>query len=269
MIIKTEEELKILRECGKKLAEVLDGVKKKVKPGVSTKELDRVAEALILQFGGDPVFKGYQTRDDVRPFPATLCVSINDEIVHGIPSEKRILQEGDIVGLDIGMRWPTKNQNAKIKNQNFGNGLITDMAVTVAVGEISKEAEKLLRVTQESLQKGIAMLKAGTRIGNLGHKIQTHIESAGFGAVRELVGHGVGKKLHEDPMIPNFGKRGIGEKLHEGQVIAIEPMATLSGKYAIRLDTDGWTFRTADGSLAAHFEHTVVILKDRAEVLTK
>ncbi len=265
MIIKNEEELKTLRECGRRLAQVLQGIREKVRPGVSTKELDRVAEALILQYGGEPVFKGYQTRDDNRPFPATLCVSINDEIVHGIPSEKRILKEGDIVGLDIGMRYPSYAKATEGKP----SGLITDMAITVGVGKISKEAEKFLRVAKESLDKGIAVLKAGTRVGNLGYKIQSHIESHGFGVVRELVGHGVGEKLHENPMIPNFGKRGTGRKFVEGEVIAIEPMATLSGKYAIRLDADGWTFKTVDGSLAAHFEHTVVILKDRAEVLTQ
>ncbi|MBU6414883.1 type I methionyl aminopeptidase [Patescibacteria group bacterium] len=257
MIIESEQELNTLRECGRKLAGVLAEVKQAVRPGTSTKELDRIAEDEIKKAGGEPVFKGYQTRDDRCPFPAVLCVSINDEIVHGIPSEKRILREGEIVGLDIGMRWPV------------GNGLITDMAVTVPVEKIFDDAKKLLVVTEESLAKGIAILKAGARTGDLGNAIQSYLESYGFGVVRELVGHGVGKKLHEEPFVPNFGRRGAGKKFVEGEVIAIEPMATMSGNYAIRLDADGWTFKTADKSLAAHFEHTVIILKDSAEVLTR
>lgn len=270
MIVRNEEELNTLRECGKRLAGVLEAVKQAIRPGISTKELDRIAEKEIKKAGGEPVFKGYQTADDRRPFPATLCVSINDEIVHGIPLEKLILKEGDIVGLDIGMRWPVgKIQNSKVKSPNFGNGLITDMAITVGVGKISKDAEKLLRATEESLAKGIAILRAGARMGDLGSAIQSHLESHGFGVVRELVGHGVGKKLHEEPFVPNFGRRGQGRKFVEGEVIAIEPMATMSGNYAIRLDEDGWTFKTEDKSLAAHFEHTAVIWKNKAEVLTK
>ncbi|MDO8600611.1 MAG: type I methionyl aminopeptidase [bacterium] len=276
MIIHSDEELNILREGGRRLAHVLEEVKQAVRPGITTKELDRIAEEGIRKAGGEPVFKGYKTRYEKNAFPASLCVSINDEIVHGVPSEKRILKEGDIVGLDIGMRWPVSATSypratapglAKLQATSK-NGLITDMAVTVGVGKISAEAEKLLRVTEESLAKAIAMLKVGVHLGDLGHIIQSHLEAHGLGVVRDLVGHGVGKELHEEPMIPNFGKKGTGEKFVEGQIIAIEPMATL-GDYHIKAAPDGWTLKTKDGSLAAHFEHSVVILKDGAEVLTK
>lgn len=266
MIIHSSEELAILRECGKRLAYVLAKVKQAVRPGISTKNLDRIAEEEIKKAGGEPVFKGYKTREDKHPYPASLCVSINDEIVHGIPSEKRILKEGDIVGLDIGMKWPS-GATDNLPPTTYNSGLITDMAVTVPVGKISEEAEKLLRATRESLDGGIAILKAGVRLGDLGHEIQSHLESNGLAVIRDLVGHGVGQKLHEPPFIPNFGKKGKGEKLAEGQVIAIEPMATL-GDYRITAAPDTWTLKTKDGSLSAHFEHTVIILKDTAEVLT-
>lgn len=289
MIIQSEQELNILRECGRRLAQALEEVKQAVRPGVSTKELDRIAEEGIRKAGGDPVFKGYKTRDDKRSFPATLCVSINDEIVHGIPSEKRILKEGDIVGLDIGMRWGAPSALSSQlsafgyrKNINFNMlqaesrkpsagyqlQLITDMAITVPVGKISEEAEKLLCATKESLDKGIAVLKAGVRLGDYGHAVQSHLEASGLGVIRDLVGHGVGKKLHEPPFIPNFGIKGMGEKFVAGQVVALEPMATL-GDYRIVAAPDKWTLKTKDGSLAAHFEHTVVIWKDGAEVLTR
>lgn len=266
MIIHSDEELHILRECGKRLAEVLEEIKRAVRPEVSTKELDRIAEEGIKKTGGDPVFKGYKTREDKRSFPASLCVSINDEIVHGIPSEKRILKEGDIVGLDIGMKWPS-NKTDNLQPIMYGSGLITDMAVTVPVGKISDDAEKLLAVTEESLQRGIAVLKVGARLGDFGYAVQSHLEAHGLAVIRDLVGHGVGKKLHESPFIPNFGEKGTGEKFVDGQVIALEPMATL-GDYRIRTASDTWTLKTKDGSLAAHFEHSVVIWKDSAEVLT-
>lgn len=261
MVIQSKEEFAVLRECGKRLAQVLEAVKRAVRPGISTKELDRIAEEEIQKAGGESVFKGYTTRFDKKPYPAVLCVSINDEVVHGIPSERRILKEGDVVGLDIGMRWPAG------KIQNFGNGLITDMAITVPVGKISEEAEKLLRVTKESLDKGIAVLRAGARLGDYGHAVQAHLETSGFGVIRDLVGHGVGDKLHEPPEIANFGTKGTGKEFVEGQVVALEPMATL-GDYRIVAAPDTWTLKTKDGSLTAHFEHTVVIWKDGAEVLT-
>ena len=279
MIIKSQEELNTLRECGRRLAKILDEVVKAVKPGVSAKDLDGLAESLILYQGGEPVFKGYKIKEEKRAYPASLCVSINDEIVHGVPSEKKIIKEGDIVGLDIGMRWPSrkipnpKTQNdflrhSEAEGRRISEGLITDTAVTVGVGKISKEAEKLLRVTKESLVLGISILKPGVRLGDLGFIIQQHLEKNNLSVIRDLCGHGVGKGLHEEPMVLNYGKKGTGTELKEGMVIAIEPMASL-GDWKIKVDDDGWTIRMADRSLAAHFEHTVVIIKEGAEILTK
>ncbi len=285
----SEKEIEILREGGKRLSGILAEVKNAVRPGVSTKELDTLAESLIRASGGDPIFKGYKTKLDPRPYPGSLCVSVNDEVVHGIPSKKRILKEGDIVGLDIGMRWPASRiQNFPGRTptagqaefprpyadggtgriQNLNNGLVTDMAVTIGIGNVSSGAEKIMRATRESLENGIAILKPGVRLGDLGHAIQEYLEKNGFGVVRDLAGHGVGLELHEDPFVPNFGKPGIGPKLREGMVIAIEPMAT-EGDWHLVLSNDGWTFKTSDGRLAAHFEHTVLITKDGAEILTK
>ncbi|MDO8561094.1 MAG: type I methionyl aminopeptidase [bacterium] len=255
MIIKNEKELSILRECGRKLAMILGVVEKAVKPGVTTKELDDLSEKLIRDSGGEPVFKGYRTLRGEPPFPCSLCTSVNDEVVHGIPSGSRVLKEGDIVGLDIGMRWPAKD------------GFITDMAVTVGVGKISQKAERLIAVTKDSFEKGIAVLAPGIRLGDLGAVIQNQLEKNGYGVIRDLAGHGVGRKLHEEPFVPNYGKRGAGPVVLEGTVLAIEPMAT-EGDWHVVLDKDGWTFKTRDGKLAAHFEHTVVVTKDGAKVLT-
>ena len=263
MIVKDKEELEILRGCGRRLAEVLADVKKAVRPGISTKELDDLAEKLIREKDGDPVFKGYRTLRSEPPYPCSLCASVNDEVVHAIPSGKKILKEGDIIGLDIGMRWPSSAKATEGKPA----GLITDMAITVGVGKISKEAERLVNATRESLEKGIAVLAPGIRLGDLGAVIQNHLEKNGFGVIRDLAGHGTGRVLHEEPFVPNYGKRGAGPVVLEGTVLAIEPMAT-QGDWHIVLARDGWTFRTKDGKLAAHFEHTVVITKDGAEVLT-
>ena len=268
MIVRTQDEIDTLRECGHRLAKILDKVVKAVKPGVSAKDLDRLAESLILSQGGEPVFKGYKIKEEKRAYPASLCVSINDEIVHGIPLEKKIIKEGDIVGLDIGMKWSALPQPTTNNQQLITSGLITDMAVTVGVGKISKEAEKLLRVTKESLALGISILKPCVRLGDLGFIIQQHLEKSNLLVIRDLCGHGVGKELHEEPMVLNYGKKGTGLELREGMVIAIEPMASL-GDWKIKVDSDGWTIRMADKSLAAHFEHTVVIIKNGAEVLTK
>lgn len=256
MIVQNEKELNTLRDSGRRLARILDSVKKIVCPGLATLELDALAEKLILEIGGEPVFKGYTAYGSHGAYPASLCVSVNDEIVHGIPRKDRILKEGDIVGLDIGICYPKKN------------GLITDMATTIAVGKISSKVQRLLTTTKESLYLGIQKARVGNHIGDIGHAIQGHLEKDKLSVIRELVGHGVGKKLHEDPYVPNYGKRGHGEVLTEGMVLALEPMATL-GCPDIILDTDGWTYKTKDGSLAAHFEHSIVILKNKAEVLTK
>lgn len=263
--VKTREEIEILREGSKRLAKVLEKVVSAVKPGLSTFELDQLAEELIFESGGEPAFKGYTVREVKKPYPATMCISVNDEIVHAIPRRDRILKEGDVVGLDIGMFWPVdQNQNLKFKSQK---GLYTDMAVTIGIGKISLDAERLIRATKEALDLGIQEVKAGAHIGDIGHAIQRHLERNKLGIIRDLAGHGIGYELHEEPLIPNYGKRGSGPELKEGMVIAIEPMATL-GDWRIILDDDGWTFRTADGSLAAHFEHTVVVRRDGGEVLT-
>lgn len=267
MVITSSQELETIRECGRRLAAVLGEVEQRVKPGVSTLALDEVAEHLIRESGGDPVFKGYRTLTSEPPFPASLCTSINNEIVHGIPSPSRILKDGDIIGLDIGMRWPSLGSQQRTTN-NQELGLITDMAVTVGVGKISKEAARLLHVTKESLDLGISVLKPGIRLGDVGSAVQKYLEKAGYGVIRDLAGHGVGIKLHEEPFVPNYGKAGVGPIVLEGMVLALEPMAA-EGDWHLELAKDGWTFTTRDGKLAAHFEHTVHVGKDGVEILTK
>lgn len=270
MTIKTREELQTLRESGGRLAKILDKISASVKPGLESLELDRMAEALILSLGGDPVFKGYKTRYDARPFPASICVSINDEVVHGIPSKGRVLRDGDVVGLDIGMRWPSKNirrRRIRFWRKKLTAGLITDMAVTVAVGSVSSQASGLIKATNKALERGISAIRPGARLGDIGCEIQRIIESSGFSVVRDLAGHGVGRRLHEEPYVPNYGVPGGGAALKEGMVLAIEPMAVLGGPDII-LGADDWTWHTKDGSLAAHFEHTIVVTKTGAEILT-
>jgi methionyl aminopeptidase len=254
-LIKNKKEIEILRGCGKKLAKILASIIREARPGISTYDLDKVGEELIIRSGGTPSFKGYRIKETRIPYPCSLCTSINDEVVHAIPRKNIILKEGDIIGLDIGMLWPAKD------------GLYTDMAVTVGVGEISSEAKRLIQGTKEALEIGIASVWSGVKVGDIGFAIQTHLEKYGFGIIRDLAGHGVGHEVHEPPLIPNFGRPGTGAEILEGMVIAIEPMATLGG-WKVELDDDDWTFRTADGSLSAHFEHTVAVTEDGAEVLT-
>jgi methionyl aminopeptidase len=249
--VKTPEEIKILREGGKILASVLRHVAEIAAPGIVTIKLDALAERLIREAGGEPSFKNYKTIDDKIPYPASLCVSINDEIVHGIPKEREF-KKGDIVGLDLGMKY---------KN------LYTDMAITVPVGDISDDAKKIIKVTKECLDEGIKVVKEGVCIGDIGFAIQRCAEKNGFNVVKELVGHGVGYKAHEEPEVPNFGRKGHGEVLKEGMVLALEPMLT-AGKADIFLDKDFWAWKTKDGSLSAHFEHTIVVAKTGAEILT-
>lgn len=249
-----EHDIKKIRAGGKLLGQILAEVSGMVKPGVSTLDLDNYAQQRIVEVGGTPSFLGYTGGGDI-PFPSTLCISINNEVVHGPATPVRILQEGDIVGLDIGMRY---------------EGFCTDTALTVAVGAISEDASSLMRVTNEALALGIAAAQPGNRVRDIGKAIQEHIKKAGYGLVRDLVGHGVGIEVHEAPEIPNFVVRGpIGDyRLHKGLVIAIEPMVNL-GEAAVKTLDDGWTIITRDGSLSAHFEHTIVINEDGPEILTQ
>lgn len=252
--IKTKEEIEILREGGRRLAAIMEKISREVKSGVSAFELNELANRLAIQDGDNPAFLNHRPYGAKRPYPASLCVSVNDEIVHGIPNEgEKILKEGDIVSLDMGLSH---------------KGLITDMAITVSVGEIDQSARKLIEVCKESLMKGIEAAQSGNTIGDIGFAIERHICPFGYGIVRELAGHGVGYKVHEQPYVPNFGKRGAGEKLKPGMILAIEPMIN-EGTEKIILDKDGYTYRTKDGKKSAHFEHTILITKKEAEILTK
>ena len=243
---KTKEEIELLRESNLLVGKTLGEVAKIIRPGVSTLELDAVAEEFIRSNGAVPGFLGY------GGFPNTLCISVNDEVVHGIPSAKRVLQEGDIVSVDCGV----------LKNGYYG-----DSAYTFEVGEVSEEVHNLLEATKASLYKGIEQAVVGRRIGDIGSAVQNYCEARGYSVVRELVGHGVGKELHEDPQVPNYGSRGQGTKLREGMVIAIEPMINLGQRYVI-MNSDGWTIRTRDGLPSAHFEHTVAVGKTAADILS-
>jgi len=254
IIIKTPEEIEIIREGGKHLATVLHKVKEKVAPGVSTKDLDIYAEKIIREMGDTPAFLNYRPEGAPTPFPASLCVSVNDEVVHGIPKKNKILKEGDIVSLDLGIKH---------------RGLFTDMALTVGVGKVSREDLKLMQITEQSLQIGIAAARAGGTTGDIGYAIEKYIHSQGqYGIVEVLAGHGVGVAIHEDPFIPNFGKKGTGVKLVPGMIVAIEPMVN-SGTKNVTIDDDEWTFRTADKKNSAHFEHTILITEGGSEILTK
>ena len=253
VIIKTKEEINKLREGGKRLATILSLVSKKIKPGVSTKDLDQYAYSLIEKGGDKAAFLNYKPVGAPYPFPASLCTSINDEVVHCEPNENRILKEGDIISIDLGLKH---------------EGLFTDHAITVAVGKISREDKKLLEVTQEALAAGIEMIKPGNTIGDIGYAVQSIVDREGYGTVRELAGHGVGRQIHEDPYIPNYGKKGTGEKLKAGMVIAIEPMVNL-GTDDIVFDEEGYAVRTQDGLKSAHFEHTILVTESGYEILTK
>ncbi|MEK7071563.1 MAG: type I methionyl aminopeptidase [Patescibacteria group bacterium] len=253
IIIKTPEEIKILREGGKRLASVLFKVKEKVMPGVSTHELDQYALKLLRDMGDEPAFLNYRPEGAKTPYPASLCVSVNDEVVHGIPHPNRVLKDGDIVAIDLGLKH---------------KGLFTDMALSVPVGVISPALAKLLKVTEQALEVGINAARGGARVGDIGYAIEQYVAPHKYGIVEVLSGHGVGRAIHEDPYIPNFGKRGTGEKLVPGMVIAIEPMLNAGTKNVI-LGKDGYTFRTADGKKSAHFEHTILITDGEPEILTK
>ncbi len=251
--IKTEDEIRRLRASSKRLAVVLDAVMKAARAGMSTWEIDVLAERLIREAGGIPIFKGYNAGSG-RPFPASVCVSLNNEVVHGIPRKERIIKEGDLLKLDIGMRF---------------EGMVSDMARTMAIGTISKEAQMLLDVTRESLERGIATLRPGAQISAYARAVQGYVESRGFSVVRDLVGHGVGRELHEDPQVPNYTSRRMHDfVLEKGMTLALEPMIN-AGTFQVDIAPDDWTFITADGKLSAHFEDTVVITENGAEILTR
>ena len=253
IILKTEEEIEILREGGRRLATVLNKVKDKVKPGVSTKDLDRYAQELIKEMGDEPAFLNY-TPEGVRvPFPAALCTSVNEEIVHGIPKENVILKEGDIISIDCGL---------------CHQGLYTDMAMTIPVGKVLPEIKKLLDTTRLALEAGIKAFKPGNTLGDVGSVIFDFAHQEGYGVVEELSGHGVGKEIHEDPYIPNFGRPGKGEKIVPGMVVAIEPMFNLGTKH-VKFENDHYTVRTLDHKPSAHFEHTIAVTENGPEILTQ
>ncbi len=246
IIIKTDKEIEIMRESGRKLAKVMREVKKEAKPGVTTKELDELAEELILKSGSKTAFKGY------GGFPNAMCTSLNEQIVHGVPSNRELI-EGDILSLDLGL---------------IHQGFYSDMAITIAIGKIPPEVNRLIRVTKKSLKRAIARLKPGKHLGDISCAIQNYVESQGFQVVRDLCGHGVGRILHEDPQILNFGQRHKGPELKAGMVFAIEPMVVM-GKPGIKKGPDGFTYQTADNSLSAHFEHSIAITNNGPIILTE
>jgi len=245
IILKSRDEIRIMREAGRIVAETLQLLVERLRPGLIEKELDEIVRKEFRKRGVTPTFLGYYG------YPATVCVSINDEIVHGIPGDREI-QDGDIVSIDLGCTH---------------KGFVADAAVTVGVGNVSPEGQRLIEVTRESLRRGIAAARAGARIGEIGHAIQTYVEPQGFSVVREYVGHGVGRQMHEDPQVPNYGSPGSGPVLQAGMVIAIEPMVN-TGDWRTKRDSDDWTVRTLDGGLSAHFEHTLAVTEGDPEVLT-
>jgi len=246
VILKQRSEIEKIRASNSIVAEVLTELKERVQEGVTTLELDHISEELVLRKGAKPAFKGY------RGYPFSLCASINEQVIHGFPSE-RVLREGDIVGLDFGVYY---------------QGYYGDAALTVPVGQISKEASLLLKATEESLSRAIHEATVGNRLGDISAAVQTHVEAEGFSVVRDFVGHGIGRNLHEDPQIPNYGIKGRGVALKAGMVLAIEPMVN-AGTYKIRMLADGWTAVTADGKLSAHFEHTIAITDHGPEILSR
>ncbi|MEZ4900519.1 MAG: type I methionyl aminopeptidase [Spirosomataceae bacterium] len=245
IFLKSEEEVLLIKESAQVLGKAHAEVAKWIKPGVTTKQLDKIADEFIRDYNGQPSFKGY------NGFPSALCISLNDIVVHGFPSQYQ-LREGDVISIDCGVKL---------------NGFHSDSAYTYPIGDVASDVANLLKRTKQALYIGIEQAIEGKKVGDIGYAIQTYVERFGYGVVRELVGHGVGRDLHESPEVPNYGKRGQGSKLREGIVIAIEPMITL-GKRAVVQEKDGWTIRTTDRKPAAHFEHTVLVRKGKAEILT-
>lgn len=250
--IKSKSEIQVMKEGGKILASILQLLSDKIKPGVFGDELEKIVEKEIKKYRVIPSFKNYRIYKGETPFPSSICVSINDEIVHGFPFGK-LIKDGDIVSIDLGIKY---------------KGLHTDSALSVGAGKISEQADKLIKITRESLYKGIEQIKPKNRLGDVGFAIQNYVEKNGFSVVRNLVGHGVGRSIHEAPEVPNFGEKGKGLKLYPGMTLAIEPMIN-AGDYRIKCDPDGWTIRTIDGKLSAHFEHTVAVTENGCEILTK
>lgn len=249
--LKTEDEIELLRASNLLVAKTLAEVAKYIEPGVSTKRLDEIAEEFIRDHGAIPTFKGYPNQNG-EPFPGSICASVNEVVVHGIPREDVILKDGDIISVDCG---------------TFMNGFCGDSAYTFAVGEVSPEVKELLETTKEALYKGIEQAVTGKRLGDISSAVQDHCEKKSFGVVREFVGHGIGHEMHEEPIVPNYGSRGRGIMLKRGLCIAIEPMITL-GKRNIYMDNDGWTVRTVDHKYAAHFEHTIAVGPSKADILS-
>ena len=251
--IKTEKEIEILKEGGKILAEVLKKISELAKPGISTGFLNQKAREMILARGALPSFEGYKPSFSDRPYPTALCASLNDVVVHGLPSKKIILKEGDILKLDLGVKY---------KN------LFTDAAITIGIGKLTDDKIKLIEVTRKSLDLAIEKVKPGNYIGDIGQVVERHVESNGFSVVKVLVGHGVGYAVHEEPNIPNYGKKGKEPELKSGMVLAIEPMVTM-GSAEVRLHKDGFGYETVDGSFSAHFEHTLAVMDNGYLLLTK
>ncbi|MBQ7545310.1 MAG: type I methionyl aminopeptidase [Synergistaceae bacterium] len=251
--LKTREEIGLMRIAGRVTAEVLEIMRDAVRPGISTGELDRLAEEHIRANNGIPAFKNYRPASNMTPFPGTICASINDEIVHGIPQFSRVLEEGDIISVDVGA---------------YVNGYCGDAACTYPVGTISPERMALLKATEESLNRAIAAALAGNTLGDIGNAVESYVKPLGYGVVRDYTGHGIGRKMHEAPQIPNYGRPGQGMTLKAGMTIAIEPMI-MAGKEKVKTGSNGWTVLTVDGSDAAHFERTVAVLDDGPEILTK
>jgi methionyl aminopeptidase len=246
IVCRSAAELEQMRDAGRLVGEVLTELASRIAPGVTTADLDAMAEERIAKAGATPAFKGY------HGYPATICASINEEVIHGIPSGRRVLNEGDILSIDVGVSL---------------NGYFGDSAITVPVGQVSEQAAALLRATEESLYKAIERVRPGGRISDIGHAVQKHVEAHGFSVVREFVGHGIGQRMHEEPQVPNYGEPGRGPRLTEGMVLAIEPMVN-AGKPAVKVLADGWTAVTKDSSLSAHFEHTVAVTADGPWILT-
>ncbi len=257
IIIKTLKEIKIMAENGKILAKIMKEIEKAVKPGISAKKLDTIARTLILKYKAKPCFLGYYNKENIKPFPAALCTSLNEVIVHGAPGNQ-VLKQGDILSLDLGISR---------------KGFCADMAITVPVGKVNLEKLRLIRITKKALKRGIKKIRPGNTLGDIGNTIQRYVESQGFCVVRDLCGHGIGKKLHEDPQVLNYGKRRTGTELVEGMTFCLEPMVVMKDNYSepakIKRTKQSYGWETKNGNWAAHFEHTIAVTKNGCEILTK